>query len=102
MHTVTGHIRNGHIELDDPLPSRWPEGSRVSLTIAETPANELDITGDSPEAIAAWIAWYHDFRALPRNTADADELQDILNQRKAELKAQFESQSRRAEGLFRE
>jgi hypothetical protein len=93
MHVLSAHIRNGRIELDGPLPPNWSEGQRVSLTITE-PTEPLDITGDSPEAIAAWLKWYEEFRALPRDEAAAEEMDKILISRKAELKAQWEHLTR--------
>ncbi len=101
MHTLIGRVRNGHIELDDPLPSRWPEGSRVSLTIAETPEEELDITGDSPEALAAWIDYYDKLHAQLAGSKFPEQLERILAEAKAKELATRDTYDRKIEGLFR-
>jgi hypothetical protein len=101
MHTTTGRVHNGHIELDAPLPGRWPEGSRVSLTIADTPEEVLDITGDSPEAIAAWIAYYDTLHAQLAGSTFPEQLERILADAKAEELATREAYDRKIEGLFR-
>ena len=58
------------------------------------------ITGDSPEAIAAWIMWYDKLLAIPKSEAAAIELEQILNDSKAEQKARWEEDGKRIEGLF--
>ena len=84
MSTITGIFRSGRVELDGPPPD-WAEGSPVTVAKPDQAEGEIDITGDSPEAIAAWMAWYDEFLELPRSEAAADELELILGQRKAAL-----------------
>lgn len=62
MKTLKGHIQGGQIHIDDSLPTDWPEGATVLLTLNPEDANDIDITGDSPEAIAAWMKWYEQLR----------------------------------------
>ena len=66
MTTIRTIVRDGRIRLDEPLD--LPEGSEVEVTLR--PLNgEMGLTGmtdeeqgDSPEAIARWIA---EFEAIP-------------------------------------
>ena len=91
MSTITGKLRNGGIVLDGPLPD-WVEESDVIVQKPDTATDAIDINGDSPEAIAAWIAWYDDFLALPKSEGAADELEMILDTRKAEQKELWKGQ----------
>lgn len=99
MPTITGIFRNGRVELDEPLPD-WANGSAVTVLKPDTATDEIDITGDSPEAIAAWTAWYEDFSALPRNEIAANELEQILAVRKDEQKTMVSKQNKCIDGLF--
>lgn len=99
MSAIDGTFRNGKIELHGPPPADWVDGAEVSVSPVATPG-EIDITGDSPEAIAAWLKWYDEFLRLPRSAEAGDELQRILDERKAENKAMWEQHVKRAEGLF--
>ena len=99
MTIITGIFRNGRVELDGPVPD-WAEGSTVTVTKPETAADDIDITGDSPEAIAAWIMWYDKLLAIPKSEAAAVELEQILNDSKAEELARWEEDGKRIEGLF--
>ena len=98
MSAVTGTFRGGKIELHGPPPADWVDGGEVSVEMTP-PAGEIDITGDSPEAIAAWIKWMGEQRALAAQSPDAgDELQRILDERKAENKAMWGEYVKRVEG----
>jgi hypothetical protein len=100
MPTVLAYYRNGAVELDGPVPAEWTDGAglRIDLEPAES---GIDITGDSPEAIAAWLKWYEEFAALPRDEEAILELEEILRRNKEEGKAMFEAHCRSAEELFR-
>ena len=99
MSTITGKFRNGGIVLDGPMPD-WVEESEVIVQKPDSANDTIDINGDSPEAIAAWIAWYDDLLALPKSEEAAEELDRILAARKAEQKELWNEQNRRVEGLF--
>lgn len=100
MSTITGTFRNGKIELHGPPPPDWVDGAEVSVEM-KSPADEIDLTGDSPEAIAAWIKAMEELRVLAAEAPEAgEELQRILAERKAENKAMWDQQMKRAEGLF--
>jgi len=98
MNTIAGIFRNGRVELVGPIPD-WADGTAVTVTQPE-PTDEIDITGDSPEAIAAWIAWYDRLLAMPKSQAAGEEMQQILDARKAEQKAMWEAHGKRIERLF--
>jgi hypothetical protein len=100
MPTITGHIQNGTIVLDTPLPPDWPEGTQVTLAKREVEDAEIDITGDSPEAIAAWIAWYEKIHERHQDDKSGQEMEAILNARRAELKAQTAASWARNERMF--
>ena len=99
MSTITGKFRNGGIVLDGPMPD-WVEESEVIVQKPDSANDAIDINGDSPEAIAAWIAWYDDLLALPKYEEAAEELDRILAARKVEQKELWNEQNRRIEGLF--
>lgn len=98
MSVVRGIYRDGKIELRTPPPD-WEEGAEVGGTLEPVTPGEIDITGDSPEAIAAWLKWFDDFQALPRDEGAADEMERILRERKEEQKALWEQHGKRIEGL---
>ena len=99
MTTITGIYRDGRVELDGPSPD-WADGSPVTVANPEVAAAPLDITGDSPEAIAAWMVWHDEFLALARSESAAEELERILAENKAEELALWPAQMKRIEGLF--
>ncbi len=99
MSTITGKFRNGGIVLDGPPPD-WEEEADVIVQKPDGANGEIDINGDSPEAIAAWIAWYDELLALPKSEAAAEELERILAARKVEQKELWKEQGQRIEGLF--
>ena len=98
MTTVSGIYRNGRVEFDDPVPT-WADGSPVAVTEPDTTATGIDITGDSPEAIAAWIAWYDDLHKAVAGSTFPDELERLLAEAKAAELARRDD-NRRAEEIF--
>ena len=99
MSAVLAHYRNGAVELDGPPPTEWPEGAELRIEFEPT-ENGIDITGDSPEAIAAWLKWAEEFFSLPRDEEAALELEAILKANKEANKAMWAEQVRRAEAIF--
>ncbi len=71
MTTITGIYRNGRVEFADPVPT-WADGSPVAVSEPETAPSGIDITCDSPEAIAAWIAWYDELHDWIRGETDTE------------------------------
>lgn len=55
MATIKAVVRNGRIETNEPL--RLPEGTELLIPVPESSADESDAWDDSPEGIAAWLAW---------------------------------------------
>ena len=97
--TVTGKYRNGGIVLDGPTPD-WDEDCEVIVQNPNVANGEIDITGESPDAIAAWLAWYEELRAEPKSEEAIVELEQILSARKVELQELWKEQGRRVEGFF--
>ena len=62
MTTIKTTIHNGQIQF--PLPASFPEGAEVEVTVRlasalpEPPGNTDEEQGDSPEAIAKWLAYF--------------------------------------------
>ncbi len=100
MSAVTGTFRGGKIELHGPPPADWADGTEVSVEPTPT-VEDIDLTGDSPEAIAAWIEAMEELRVLAAEAPDAgEELQRILAERKAENKAMWDQYVKRVDGRF--
>jgi len=74
MTTVNGIYRNCRVEFDDPILA-WADGSAAAVTKPETALSGIDITGDSPEAVAARIAWYDDLHKAAAGSTFPDELE---------------------------
>ncbi len=98
MSVISGTFRGGKIELHGPPPPDWVDGGEVSVEM--TPADEIDLTGDSPEAIAAWIKWYDEFTATTQDSTFPEELEVFLAERKKEELAKWGAWCKRIDGLF--
>jgi hypothetical protein len=97
--TVTGTFRGGKIELHGPPPADWVEGGEVSVEMT-TPTGEIDLTGDSPEAIAAWIKWYDDLHKSGIGSAFAEEVGAVLAEEKKKELAGWDAYCKRIDGIF--
>lgn len=57
---IKAFIHNGRLRLDEPVD--LPEGAEVKVSVSPVASDNLGMTeeelGDSPEAIASWIAYY--------------------------------------------
>jgi hypothetical protein len=100
MSAVTGTFRNGRIELHGPPPADWVDGTEVSVDVT-SPAGEIDLTGDSPEAIAAWVEAMAEVHKLTAGSTFPEELEAILAEDKRQELARWEEESKRAEGVFK-
>ena len=100
MSTFTGGSRNGGIVLDVLIPGSVEE-SGVIVEKTDSANDAIDINGDSPEAIAVWIARYDDLLALPKSEEAAEELDRILAARKAKHKELWNEHNRKIEGCSR-
>jgi hypothetical protein len=99
MSAVTGTFRNGKIELHGPPPADWVDGTEVSVEMTPT-TGEIDLTGDSPEAIAAWLKWYDEFTATTVDSTFPEELEAFLAEEKREELARWDAYCKRIDGLF--
>jgi len=55
MTTMKADVRNGRIETDDPLD--LPEGTELLIPVPVPGADDENDWDNSPEGIAAWLAW---------------------------------------------
>lgn len=99
MTTITGIFRNGRIELDGPPPD-WADGSAVTVAKPDRIDEQIDITGDSPEAIAAWIAHFDELHSSVADSTFPEELERILAEDKVEELARWEEEHRRQQDIF--
>ena len=99
MSAITGTFRDGKIELHGPPPPEWVDGTEVSVELREEDG-EIDLTGDSPEAIAAWLKWYDEFTATTKDSTFPEELEAFLAERKKEELAMWDKMCKRIDGLF--
>jgi hypothetical protein len=100
MSAITGTFRNGKIELHGPPPPDWVEGTEVSGELTPT-TGEIDLTGDSPEAIAAWIKWYDDLHKSGIGSSFAEEVGAVLAEQKEEELAGWDEYCKRIDGIFK-
>jgi hypothetical protein len=98
--TVRGVIRNGRVEVEDPIP--LPDGAEVLIQpVGVESENEADESWDnSPEGIAAWLAWYDSLQPL---VFTADELSALDADRQARReweKAHFDEQTEKLRSMW--
>jgi hypothetical protein len=101
MTTIKAWIRAGRIEVQDPID--LPDGTEISIRLpSETPLGLADSDElDTPEAIQSWIRWYGALEPLEFSEAELTAWENARREEKASELADWEQQSRRAEGLFR-
>ncbi len=90
MNALKGTVKNGHIVLD--APADWPEGFRVlvePLGEAEAYGSREEDWQDTPEAIAAWLAWYDSLEPLEMTPAEEAEWPAARQAQKEFEKARF-------------
>ena len=101
MTTIKAIIRNGRIEVDEPID--LPDGTELRIPmpdLAPTLGIRDDESSDTPEAIEAWIRWYDSLEPVaftPEERAAWDAAR--REQKQFEL-AQWQLQSQRLEELF--
>ena len=101
MSAINGTVRNGHVVLD--TPADWPEGSRVRVE----PLPEAEVYGmceedwqDTPEAIAAWLAWYDSLEPLEMSPAEEAEWLAARQAQKAFEKARFNEHAEKLRSMW--
>jgi hypothetical protein len=71
---MKGVIRNGRVELDQPI--NLPDGTELLISVANGKTEDDEEGWDtSPEGIANWLKWYDTLLPLkitPEEQADAD------------------------------
>ncbi len=94
--------RETHLGSDDVSYCLPPDSQLWSkLAAHERPAGEIDLTGDSPEAIAAWIKWYDDLHKSGIGSPFAEELAAVLAVDKKEELAMWDEHNKKLDGLFK-
>ena len=100
MGAIRGKYIDGKIVLE--APAEWPNGTDVIVNTAEA-AGTGGLTEDgwdnSPEGIAAWLAWYDTLQPFLTPEEEAAWKKARAEDRAWEL-AQWEGRSRRLEKLF--
>lgn len=99
MSVITGTFRDGKIELHGPPPADWVDGGEVSVETT-TPPGEIDLTGDSPEAIAAWVKAMEELHKMTADSTFPEELEAFLAESKKEELAMWDKSCKRIDGLF--
>jgi TusA-related sulfurtransferase len=100
MTSATGHFRNGVIELDGPPPEEWVDGAEVSVSMDVPTNGEIDITGDCPEAITAWLKWYDQLHIETKDSSFHEELEHILKENKEQELVRWEEYTSKIERMF--
>ena len=99
MSIATGIWRSGRIDLLSPPPSEWSDGDELSVLHSGHRLG-IDIRDDSPEAVAAWVAWYDALDASIGKTSFPEELERLLSEEKAAELAAWEVNGHRIETVF--
>ena len=101
MTTIKAIIRNGQIQVDEPID--LPDGTELTI-----PIPELDSTlgireekcSDTPEAIEAWIRWYDTLEPLSFTPEERAARESARREEKRHELAQWEKRSRLIEEHF--
>lgn len=89
MDTIRGVVRNGRIETDDPLD--LPEGTELLIPVPGRSTDDEDDWDNSPEDIAAWLAWADSLEPLIFTDAERAAWEADEQARKEWEKSHFES-----------
>ena len=101
MTTIKAIVRDGKIELDEPID--LPDGTELFIPLqgsAKTLGIRDEAWIDTPEAAEAWIRWYDSLEPLEFTPEERRKLEAIRRQDKEWELAQWENRSQRTEGLF--
>jgi hypothetical protein len=101
MTTIKAIIRNGRIEVDEPID--LPDGTELTIPIPVLPAPlglRDEDWSDTPEAIEAWIRWYDSLEPLDFTPAERAAWEAARHEQKQYELAQWEKRSRDIEEHF--
>ena len=100
MTSVKAVVRNGRIEVDQPLD--LPDGTELTILIPEAdgPGMRDDDWSARPDAIEAWIRWYDALEPVVWTREERAAWEAARHDQKQFEKAQWEDRSRRLEEHF--
>src|SRR5262249_44786464 len=102
MTTIKATIRNGRIEVDQPID--LPDGTELTIPLPDPPntrGTREEDGSDTPEAIAAWLRWYDSLEPLQFTPEERAAWEAARQEQKQFELAQWEKCSERLEDLFR-
>lgn len=97
MSSVRGHVRNGRLELDGPLPADWPDGAEVETRLTDDDPATSDDVLDTDEK---WAEFFESIKEYQMNDEEYAEFQRILDERKQWQLANWEKHQQKIRGLF--
>jgi hypothetical protein len=101
MSTIKAIVRNGRIEVDEPID--LPDGTELSISLPGPPESlgmRDEDWSDAPEAIDAWIRWYESLEPLEFTPEERAAWKAAQREQKEFELAQWEKRSKQIEGLF--
>jgi hypothetical protein len=100
MTTIRAIIRNGRIEVDEPID--LPDGTELTIPIPVSPSLGIrdEEWSDSPESIEAWIQWYDSLEPLEFTAQDRAEWKTARTEERDFELPQWEKRSKQVEEHF--
>ena len=102
MTTINAIVRNGQIEVDEPID--LPDGTELTIPIPDADATlgiRDDEWSDTPEAIEAWIRWYDSLEPLDFAPGERAAWVAARQEQKQVELAEWDKGSQRLEEHFR-
>lgn len=104
MITMRGHIANGTVQFDEPLPADWPDGTKIEARLA-APLEYEQMTEENwpttPEGIQDWINWLDGLEPFLETEEEEKDFQRALEEQKAWELANWDAHVKKIEGLFK-